>query len=174
MKLLLKKFLIYIKPFLNLRFLLSFGIAWMITNGWAYIFIIIGTKYKIDWMFNIGFFYQAFLWLPFTPEKLITIPLAIFLHTKILTFKDEKTKKLLDEMYIEAKKDINFLKRRKEKSMKFNKQTKLMKIRKVDSNGRVIICKNFLSKINAKEGDKLIVKAKKGLFGKEKIIISKG
>jgi hypothetical protein len=62
---------------------LSFIIAWMITNGWAYLFIVFGTIFKIKWMLAIGTSYTAILWLPCTPEKLITIPLAIFIK-KIL------------------------------------------------------------------------------------------
>ena len=62
---------------LNPRFLLCFGLAWMITNGWCYIFIGVGSYYDIEWMFYIGTTYLAFLWLPITPEKIITIPMAI-------------------------------------------------------------------------------------------------
>ena len=61
----------------------------MITNGWAYLFIAFGTMLKIKWMAIVGTSYVAFLWLPFTPEKLITIPLSVFLH-KILFLRKEK------------------------------------------------------------------------------------
>lgn len=73
----------FFKKLCNWRFLVSFGLAWMITNGWAYIFIGVGSFCNIDWMLAIGTTYMAFLWLPFTPEKLITIPLAIVI-VKIL------------------------------------------------------------------------------------------
>lgn len=64
----------YIKDW---RTFVSFLIAWTITNGWCYVFIILGTALKIRWMKITGWSYLAFLWLPTTPEKLITIPLAI-------------------------------------------------------------------------------------------------
>lgn len=71
------------------RMCISFVIAWFITNGWAYLFIVFGTTFKIKWMLAIGTSYVAILWLPCTPEKLITIPLAIFIK-KILFKKHSK------------------------------------------------------------------------------------
>ena len=64
---------------LNARLLLCFGLAWMITNGWAYLFLILGALLQLPWMVAVGGAYTALLWLPFTPEKIITIPIAIFL-----------------------------------------------------------------------------------------------
>ncbi|MBE6568456.1 MAG: hypothetical protein E7657_07350 [Ruminococcaceae bacterium] len=46
----------------NPRFLLCFGIAWMLTNGWAYVFLGVGAFYEIDWMTAVGAAYMAFLW----------------------------------------------------------------------------------------------------------------
>lgn len=68
-----------IKPYLTLHFLLCFGIAWMITNGWCYIFIILGSILNLKWMYITGLSYLAFLWLPCTPEKIVTIPIAYWL-----------------------------------------------------------------------------------------------
>ena len=72
----------YIKDW---RTFVSFLIAWNITNGWCYFFIIIGTWLKIKWMKITGWSYLAFLWLPTTPEKLITVPLGMAI--KKLLFK---------------------------------------------------------------------------------------
>lgn len=72
-----------IKPYLTWRILLCFGMAWMITNGWCYIFIFFGSLFHLNWMRNIGLGYLAFLWLPCTPEKLITIPIAIWFHKRL-------------------------------------------------------------------------------------------
>lgn len=98
---------------LNPRFLLCFGLAWMITNGWCYIFIGVGSYYDIEWMFYVGTTYLAFLWLPITPEKIITIPLAIAL-LKLFFPKDEKTLAVLMQMYQKAK-DALKSKKKKEK-----------------------------------------------------------
>ena len=87
---------------LNPRFLLCFGLAWMITNGWCYIFIAAGSSYGIEWMFYVGTTYLAFLWLPITPEKIITIPLAIA-FLKVLFPKDQQTLAVLEQMYQKAK-----------------------------------------------------------------------
>lgn len=64
---------------LNPRFLLCFGIAWLITNGWSYILLAIGTFFRISWMIALAGTYMALLWFPFTPEKLITLIIAIAL-----------------------------------------------------------------------------------------------
>ena len=98
---------------LNPRFLLCFGLAWMITNGWCYIFIGVGSYYDIGWMFYTGTTYLAFLWLPITPEKIITIPLAIA-FLKLIFPRDEKTLAVLQNMYQKAK-DALKSKKKKEK-----------------------------------------------------------
>lgn len=70
-----------IKPYMRPSIGISFLIAWMITNGWAYLFIAIGT----DAMRIVGATYAAILWLPFTPEKLVTVPLAILIQKILFT-----------------------------------------------------------------------------------------
>ena len=87
---------------LNPRFLLCFGLAWMITNGWCYVFVGVGTIYEIGWMFAVGTAYLAFLWLPFTPEKIVTVFISIALLKWIFP-KDEKTLAVLVDMYQKAK-----------------------------------------------------------------------
>lgn len=64
---------------LNPRFLLCFGMGWMITNGWSYILFGLGTFLQIQWMVIVSGTYLALLWLPFTPEKVVTVAIAIFL-----------------------------------------------------------------------------------------------
>ena len=79
----IKKLKTIIKPFLHLKFLLSFGLAWIITNGWCYIAFGLAVWLHIGWLKAVAGSYMAFLYLPFTFEKLITIPLAIFFQTKL-------------------------------------------------------------------------------------------
>jgi hypothetical protein len=93
----------YLKPFLSWKFLLCFFLAWLITNGWSYIFIIIGLACDIKLLLNIGIGYQTFLWLPITPEKLITIPMAMWFNFRI--FHDKQTDELLVNMKQQAKED---------------------------------------------------------------------
>ncbi len=83
----LKKWLMV---FLNPRMLLCFGIGWMITNGWSYCFVALGVWFDMPWMVIAGGAYLSFLWVPFTPEKIITLIIAIFLMKKLFP-KDEKT-----------------------------------------------------------------------------------
>ena len=75
----LKKAWAFIKDWRNF---ISFGLAWCITNGWCYIFIILGEILNVLWMRRLGWGYLAFLWMPFTAEKVVTIPIAVFIKKK--------------------------------------------------------------------------------------------
>ena len=75
--------------FTSPKILLTFGIAWMITNGWSYIFVFVGVHFRNNWLLGIGTAYQAFLWLPFTVEKVVTVAIAIWLG-KLFFPKDKK------------------------------------------------------------------------------------
>lgn len=100
---------------LNPRLLLCLGLAWLITNGWAYITAAIAVWLKIDWLAAIAGTYLAALWIPFTPEKIITVIIAIFL-LKLLFPNDKKTLEKLHNIKEKAKEEIKKLKiKRKEK-----------------------------------------------------------
>ena len=98
----LKKTLRFI---LNPRLLLCLGIAWFITNGWSYVMLALGTWLKSGWMIGIASSYLAALWAPFTPEKIVTVIIAIWL-LKLLFPKDEKTLAVLYEMRDSIKRKI--------------------------------------------------------------------
>ena len=95
----IKKIILFI---VNPRLLLCVGLAWMITNGWAYIFVGVGTVFEIGWMITVGTAYLAFLWVPFTPEKIATMIIAISL-LKFLFPKDEHTLAILKDMFEKLK-----------------------------------------------------------------------
>ena len=99
MKHILKKITRFI---FNPSFLLCFGIGWMITNGWSYLLFAFGTFLKIEWMSYVGGSYMALLWIPGTPEKLITFAIAIFLLKRLFPH-DEKTLGVLKELHAKAK-----------------------------------------------------------------------
>ena len=80
--------------FLNPRLLLCLGLGWLITNGWAYILLALGTALRVGWMVAVSTAYMAFLWFPFTPEKLLTILIAIAL-LRLFFPKDRRTLKRL-------------------------------------------------------------------------------
>ena len=63
----------------NPRLLLCLALCWLITNGWSYIMFGIGTYLEINWMVAVSGAYLAFLWLPISPEKLVTFAIAIAL-----------------------------------------------------------------------------------------------
>lgn len=75
---------------LNPRLLLCFGLAWFITNGWCYVFAAVGAYFGITWMTVVGSAWAALLWFPFTPEKIVTLVIAIFL-LRLLFPRDKKT-----------------------------------------------------------------------------------
>ena len=98
---------------LNPRLLLCFGIAWIITNGWSYILFGLGTYFGIGWMIALSGGYLAFLWFPFSPEKIATVAIAIGL-LKWLFPKDEKTLAVLVQMKEKVKAAIQKRKNKKD------------------------------------------------------------
>ena len=101
---------------LNPRFLLCFSIAWMITNGWSYVFFAMGTLFDIGWMAAVGGAYLAFLWLPISPEKIVTVAIAMAL-LRWLFPNDEKTLGILKKLHADV------IGKRKEKKEKKNRQS---------------------------------------------------
>ena len=77
------KLRLWSKLILNWRFVVCFGIGWMITNGWSYILLVIGLLMKIKWMTAISLGYLAILWIPFSPEKIVTTAIALFLVRRL-------------------------------------------------------------------------------------------
>lgn len=106
----IKKALLFL---LNPRLLLCFGIAWLITNGWSYIMFIIGQWLQIPWMIAVSTGYLAFLWLPVSPEKLVTVSIAILL-LRLLFPDDTKTLGILRDMNAKLKSKIKSRKAKKQ------------------------------------------------------------
>ena len=94
----LKKLLQFL---LNPRFLLCFGIGWIITNGWAYFLFGLGSFTDVGWMTAVAAAYLAILWFPFTPEKIITLAIAIAL-LKWLFPRDTYTLGVLHDLRVKA------------------------------------------------------------------------
>lgn len=108
MKQILKKILLFIT---NPKLLLCVLLAWMITNGWSYVLMGLGVYFENEWMMSVAGAYLAFLWLPVSPEKLVTLAIAIAL-LRFLFPNDQKTLAVLKNLYQKAK---NAVKSRKEK-----------------------------------------------------------
>ena len=100
---------------LNPRFLFCFGIAWMITNGWSYVFFALGTYFGIGWMAAVGGAYLAFLWLPISPEKIVTTLIAMAL-LRLFFPQDEKTLGILRSLY------EKYIAKRREKKQRKNEE----------------------------------------------------
>lgn len=86
----------------NPRLLLCVAIAWLITNGWSYILFGVGSYFGIHWMTAVAGAYIAFLWLPISPEKIVTFTIAIAL-LRLLFPNDQKTLAVLKGFYEKAK-----------------------------------------------------------------------
>ncbi len=93
---------------INPHLLLCFGIAWLITNGWSYVLLSIGIYCGIEWMTALTSGYLAFLWLSVSPEKIVTIAIAMLLLRWIFP-NDKKTLGMLKAMKgrFKNKKGIN-------------------------------------------------------------------
>lgn len=89
----------------NPRLLLCIAIAWFITNGWSYILFAIGGYFEIPWMLGISSAYLAFLWLPVSPEKLVTFAIAIAL-LRWLFPNDKKTLAVLRQLHHNVKNKV--------------------------------------------------------------------
>ena len=98
---------------LNPRLLLCFGIAWMITNGWSYLMLAVGTWLGVPWMIAVASAYLAILWLP-SPEKILTCAIAILL-LRLLFPKDKYTLGVLQDMHRAA---LDAFRNRKNKKKK--------------------------------------------------------
>ncbi len=101
----------------NPHLLICVFIAWMITNGWSYVFFGVGTYFGITWMIAVSSAYLAFLWLPVSPEKIVTFTIAIAL-LRLLFPNDTKTLAVLKNFYENTK--IAFKKKIAEYKQKFS------------------------------------------------------
>lgn len=88
--------------FANPRLLLCIAIGWIITNGWSYIAFFVGTFFDIKWLTAVAGAYIAFLWLPISPEKIVTFAIAIFLLKRFFP-DDTRTLAVLRELREKAK-----------------------------------------------------------------------
>ena len=67
----------WVRALTNPHLLVSCGIAWFITNGWSYCAVGIGRYYNIGWLMKIGTVWLGMLWMPGTPEKIVTFAVAV-------------------------------------------------------------------------------------------------
>ncbi len=95
----LKKLLRFIA---NPRLLLCIAVAWMITNGWSYILLAVGTALDLKWMIVLSGGYLTFLWLPISPEKIATAAIALLLLRWWFP-NDTRTLAVLKQWYESAK-----------------------------------------------------------------------
>ncbi len=98
--------------FANPRLLICVAAAWMITNGWSYVLFVLGTYLQSEWMLAVSGAYLAFLWLPVSPEKLVTFTIAIAL-LRFFFPNDQKTLAVLRRFYQKTRAAIR---RRKEQN----------------------------------------------------------
>lgn len=105
----------------NPRFLLCIGLAWFITNGWSYVMLAVGVYFQIEWMIAVSAAYLAFLWLPVSPEKIVTLLIAMTL-LRLLFPNDQQTLGVLKELHTRWK-----ARHRKRTNEKMPKRTEIEK-----------------------------------------------
>lgn len=83
----------FIKPYLNIKFLISYGIAWIYHIP---IYLSVFSHYQV--IRNIGWGLIAFLYNPICNENIwLTIPVALFINKKL--FKgDKKVEELVENV----------------------------------------------------------------------------
>ena len=69
----------YVLPFLSWRIIVCYLPFWFIFTGWTYVAVAIGNT----WWKTVASSWLAWMFMPWCPEKLITIPATIWLHKKI-------------------------------------------------------------------------------------------
>ena len=89
----------------NPRLLVCVLLGWMITNGWSYVMFAVGTICEIEWMIAVSGAYLAFLWLPISPEKIVTAAMAMVL-LRLLFPNDQKTLAVIKDVYEKAKRKL--------------------------------------------------------------------
>lgn len=109
---------------LNPHLVICLALAWMLTNGWSYVLFALGTFFEINWMTVVAGAYLAFLWIPFTPEKLITFAIAIAL-LRWLFPADQRTLAVLRRWYEKAKSAVR-RKRAEHREKKKEKEDRLV------------------------------------------------
>ncbi len=124
MKRIWRKILIYIKPYLNWRFLVSYGIIWVPIHIY-YLGIILYPLHHNAQLLSICLTIQGIMWFPLCQENLIQIPIALWIEKHL--FKDVKTEETLNAMLNEAKHDFNYW---------LNKFKKIFKRRKDNKHGK--------------------------------------
>ena len=105
---------------MNPRLLVCLGIAWMITNGWSYAAVTAGALLDVPWLTGIGAAYLSMLWFPFTPEKIITVIIALWL-LKTFFPDDRRTLAVLTSLRDRLRGRM-ILSRRRKRYMKENRQ----------------------------------------------------
>ena len=90
LKKLLTKTWQWAKPYFTWKMAPFLAIAWMITNGWAYVFVTLGPIIGASWMTWIGGIWVSFLWFPFTIEKPVTLAIAGLLYRLVYRDKFKK------------------------------------------------------------------------------------
>ncbi len=104
----------------NPRLLFCLAVGWFITNGWSYCALGAGVFFEIHWLRNLATVYLGLLWLPGTPEKLLTVGIAIGLlrlwfpeDTRTLALLKDKQKQIAAGVRKQYSRLKSWIKRRK-------------------------------------------------------------
>lgn len=105
----------------NPRLLFCLAVGWFLTNGWSYCALGAGVFFEIHWLRNLATVYLGLLWLPGTPEKLLTVGIAIGLlrlwfpeDTRTLALLKDKQKQISAGVRKQYSRLKSWVKRRKD------------------------------------------------------------
>ena len=100
---------------LNPHLVLCFTAAWIITNGWAYIALVIGGRLGIKWLTIVAGTYLAILWSPICAEGIVTCIIAVFL-LRVIFPDDDKTLAVLKGMSEKARQQVKHIRKKKKRT----------------------------------------------------------
>ncbi len=107
----IKEKLLKVRDFLlNPHLVICFTAAWIITNGWAYLALVLGGRLGIKWLTIVAGTYLAILWSPLCAEGRVTCIIAVFL-LRIVFPDDDKTVAELKKMSEKAKSHVHHFKK---------------------------------------------------------------
>ena len=93
----------WLRLLLNWRILVCFFVAWMITNGWSYLMLGIGIYLNHSILIAISSAYLALLWVPFSPEKILTVAIGLFLVRILFPKHNREIKRQISELLEQTK-----------------------------------------------------------------------
>ena len=109
MKGIIKRIVLFVKPFLRFQMLISCAIPFAICDITPILLVVFGGMWKSATMVSIGTAWLIFLRTPLGMESVIVIPCGLWIH-KMLFKHDKITRYRLLRLMVQTKKDVASIK----------------------------------------------------------------